>query len=215
MSKVNNEIAVQERKDFGKNASRRSRKAGMIPAVVYSKGGEARSISVDADSWKVLAGHHVHMVMLNDGAKKTAALVKEVQHNYLKNYVQHIDFLEVDVNADVTASVPIHAHGDCMGVNHGGLLEFELHELPVICHPDHLPEFIHAEVSKLDIGGQLHVKELVLPEGVRTEIDPEAVVAHVVRPKEEEAPAPAAAAAPAEPEAIKEKKPEAEAAAAK
>lgn len=213
MSKVNNEIAVQERKDFGKNASRRSRKAGMIPAVVYSKGAEARAIFVDADAWKVLAGHHVHMVMLNDGAKKSAALVKEVQYNHLKNYVQHIDFQEVDVNADVSAAVPVHAHGDCVGVSHGGLLEFELHELTVICHPDHLPEFISAEVSKLDLGGQLHVKDLVLPEGVRTNVDPEAVVAHVARPREEAA-APAAEA-PAEPEAIKEKKPEAAGAAAK
>lgn len=212
MSKVNNEIAVQERKDFGKNASRRSRKAGMIPAVVYSKGGEARAISVDADAWKVLAGHHVQMVMLNDGANKSAALVKEVQFNHLKNYVQHIDFLEVDLNADVTSAVPVHAHGDCAGVNHGGLLEFELHELPVICHPDHLPEMIKADVTKLDIGDQLHVKDLVLPEGVRTELDPETVVVHVVRPQEEAAEEPAAEAA-AEPEAIKEKKGEAEAAA--
>lgn len=210
MSKVNNEIAVQERKEFGKGASRRSRKAGMIPAVVYSKGKEARAIFVDADAWKVLAGHHVHMVMLNDGASKSAALVKEVQRNHLKNYVQHIDFLEVDVNADVTSAVPIHMHGDCVGVSHGGLLEFELHELTVVCHPGHLPEFISAEVGKLDIGGQLHVKDLVLPEGVRTNIDPETVVAHVVRPREEAA-APAAPAA--EPVALKEKKSEGEAAA--
>jgi len=212
MSKVNNEIAVQERKEFGKGASRRSRKAGMIPAVVYSKGGAARAIFVDVDAWKVLAGHHVHMVMLNDGAKQSAALVKEVQYNHLKNYVQHIDFQEVDVNVDVTSAVPIHTHGDCVGVSHGGLLEFELHELTVICHPDHLPEFISAEVAKLDIGGLLHVKDLVLPEGVRTEIDPETVVVHVVHPKEEAEPAPVAEV-PAQPEAIKEKKPEAAAAA--
>lgn len=210
MSKVNNEIAVQERKEFGKCASRRSRKAGVIPAVVYSKGGEARAITLDADAWKVLAGHHVQMVTLVDGGKKSAALVKEVQFNHLKNYVQHIDFLEVDLNADVTAEVPVHTHGDCAGVNHGGVLELELHELEVICHADHLPEAIVAEVSKLDVGDRLHVKDLVLPEGVRTNVDPETVVVHIVRPKEE---AEAPAAAPAEPEAIKEKKPEAAAAA--
>ena len=208
MSKVNNEIAVQDRKEFGKCASRRSRKSGMIPAVIYSKGKEAKAIMVDADAWKVLAGHHVQMVTLVDGANKTAALVKEVQFNHLKNYVQHIDFLEVDLNADVTALVPVHAHGDCLGVSRGGILEFELHEIEVVCHPDHLPEFIAAEVTSLDVGDSLHVKDLALPEGVRTDLDPEAVVAHVVRPKEEaEAPAEAAA----EPEAIKEKKPEAEA----
>ena len=208
MSKVNNEIAVQDRKEFGKCASRRSRKSGMIPAVIYSKGKEAKAIRVDADAWKVLAGHHVQMVTLVDGANKTAALVKEVQFNHLKNYVQHIDFLEVDLNADVTALVPVHAHGDCLGVSRGGILEFELHEIEVVCHPDHLPEFIAAEVTSLDVGDSLHVKDLAMPEGVRTDLDPEAVVAHVVRPKEEaEAPAEAAA----EPEAIKEKKPEAEA----
>ena len=163
---------------------------------------------VDADAGKVLAGHHVQMVTLVDGANKTAALVKEVQFNHLKNYVQHIDFLEVDLNADVTALVPVHAHGDCLGVSRGGILEFELHEIEVVCHPDHLPEFIAAEVTSLDVGDSLHVKDLAMPEGVRTDLDPEAVVAHVVRPKEEaEAPAEAAA----EPEAIKEKKPEAEA----
>lgn len=208
MSKVNNEIAVQDRKEFGKCASRRSRKSGMIPAVIYSKGKEAKAIMVDADAWKVLAGHHVQMVTLVDGANKTAALVKEVQFNHLKNYVQHIDFLEVDLNADVTALAPVHAHGDCLGVSRGGILEFELHEIEVVCHPDHLPEFIAAEVTSLDVGDSLHVKDLAMPEGVRTDLDPEAVVAHVVRPKEEaEAPAEAAA----EPEAIKEKKPEAEA----
>ena len=208
MSKVNNEIAVQDRKEFGKCASRRSRKSGMIPAVIYSKGKEAKAIMVDADAWKVLAGHHVQMVTRVDGANKTAALVKEVQFNHLKNYVQHIDFLEVDLNADVTALVPVHAHGDCLGVSRGGILEFELHEIEVVCHPDHLPEFIAAEVTSLDVGDSLHVKDLAMPEGVRTDLDPEAVVAHVVRPKEEaEAPAEAAA----EPEAIKEKKPEAEA----
>ena len=208
MSNVSNEIAVQDRKEFGKCASRRSRKSGMIPAVIYSKGKEAKAIMVDADAWKVLAGHHVQMVTLVDGANKTAALVKEVQFNHLKNYVQHIDFLEVDLNADVTALVPVHAHGDCLGVSRGGILEFELHEIEVVCHPDHLPEFIAAEVTSLDVGDSLHVKDLAMPEGVRTDLDPEAVVAHVVRPKEEaEAPAEAAA----EPEAIKEKKPEAEA----
>ncbi|MBS1368562.1 MAG: 50S ribosomal protein L25 [Lentisphaeria bacterium] len=207
MSKVNNEIAVQDRKDFGKCASRRSRKAGMIPAVVYSKGKEAKPVMVDADAWKVLAGHHVQMVTLVDGADKSTALVKEVQFNHLKNYVQHIDFQEVDMNADLTAMVPVHAHGDCLGVNRGGILELELHELEVICHPDHLPESIAAEVSSLDIGDRLHVKDLVMPEGVRTNVDPEAVVAHVVRPKEEAA----AAEASAEPEAIKEKKADAEA----
>lgn len=208
MSKVNNEIAVQPRKEFGTCASRRARRAGLIPAVVYSKGKAAKPVMVDADAWKVLAGHHVQMVTLLDGEERSSALVKEVQFNHLKNYVQHIDFQEVDANADLTVQIPVHAHGECIGVNHGGILEIDLHELEVICHPDRLPASIAAEVTALDIGDQLHVKDLVLPEGVRTEVDPETVVAHVIRPKEEEE-APAEETV-TEPEAIKEKKPEAE-----
>ena len=67
-----------------------------------------------------------------------------------------------------------------------GILEQELHELEVTCRPDHLPEAIRVDVSALAIGDSLHVKDLVLPEGVRTAEDPETTVFHVVRPKEEE-----------------------------
>lgn len=203
MSKVNNEIAVESRKEFGKGASRRSRKDGRIPAVVYSKGGAAVAVTLDADAWKVLAGHHVHMVTLVEGGSRKTALVKEIQFNHLKNYVQHIDFLEVDVNADVTAKVAVHTHGDCVGVSHGGMVDINIHELEVVCHADKLPEFIVVEIASLDVGAQLHVKDLVLPEGVRCALDPETVVLHIARPKGEAA---VAAEAPAEPVAIKEKK---------
>ncbi len=206
MSKVSNEIAVCERKDFGKNASRRARRAGQIPASVYSKGQQGRALLLSADAWKVLAGHGVHMVTLVDGDVRTPALVKEVQYNYLKNYVQHIDFQEVDLNAEITSMVPIHAHGESVGAAHGGILEQELHELEVICRPADLPEVIRVEVSELDFGGHVLVKDIVLPEGVRTDVDGETIVFHVVRPKEEaEAPAEAEAT---EPEAINEKKAE-------
>ncbi len=203
MSKVCNEIAVQERNEFGNNASRRARKAGMIPAVMYSKGKPSKALTVDADAWKVLSGHGVHMVTLVEGEVKTLALVKEVQHNYLKNYVLHIDFQEVNANENIVAMVPVHAAGEAVGVAHGGILEQELHELEVICHPGDLPEMIRVDVSKLDMGGQLHVADIELPAGVKAHVSPETAVFHVVHPRAEEA---APAAAPAEPEAIKEKK---------
>ena len=205
MSNVSNEIAVQERKDFGKNASRRARKGGQIPASVYSKGKESKSFLVDADAWKVLTGHHgSHMVTLKNGDAEIHALIKEVQFNYLKNYVYHIDFQEVDMDKEIVAAVPVHAHGESVGAAHGGILEQELHELEVICRPADLPEAVTADVTKLDKGEHLCVKDLVLPQGVRTEVDGETIVFHVGLPKEEaEAPA---EEAPAEPEAIKEKK---------
>ena len=145
-------------------------------------------------------------ILKANGAAKIPALVKEIQFNYLKNYVLHVDFQEVDMNEEITDFVPIHAHGESVGAAHGGILEQELHELEVTCRPDHLPEAIRVDVSALAIGDSLHVKDLVLPEGVRVDIDPETTVFHVVRPKEEEVAEPAAEAT--EPEAINEKKAE-------
>lgn len=96
MSKETHKIAVQARTGFGDNASRRLRKAGMIPAIVYSKGIEPKAIQVSADEWKVVSASNPSIVTLVDGDKETPALVREVQFNYLKNYVVHIDFQQVD-----------------------------------------------------------------------------------------------------------------------
>ncbi len=212
MSKEKHQIAVKARETFGKNAARRSRKAGIVPAVVYSKKSGARAIELSADEWAVLSGHHVQMLTLVEDGRETLALVKEVQYNHLKNYFVHIDFLEVDPDADIVSMVPIHAHGDCIGAAHGGVLEQELHEIEVICHPDKLPDFIAADVSNLEVGNTLHVSDLALPDGVRTKMDGEHTVFSVTVPHEETAAA--AEEGAAEPEAIKEKKdkaPEAEA----
>ncbi|MDD3886109.1 MAG: 50S ribosomal protein L25 [Victivallaceae bacterium] len=198
------EIAFEKRNTFGDNASRRARKAGMIPAIVYSKGKESLAVSVNADKWKVVSAHAAHMVMLTCGDTKIPALVREVQHNYLKNYVLHIDFQEVDLNREIVDHVPLHIHGDAVGVAHGGIVEQELHTLEVVCRPIDLPEFIVADASKLDIGDRLTVAELVLPENVRTNVDGETVVCHVVVPREEPEAAPETEVT--EPEAIKEKK---------
>ena len=207
MSKETIRIAVEERKDFGKNASRRARRAGLIPAAVYSKGKETQTFLVNADEWKVFSVHHAaHMVTLVNGSAEIPALIKEVQFNHLKNYVQHIDFQQVDLNQDIVATVAIHAIGEAPGAAHGGILEQELHELEVSCHPADLPEMLTVDVGKLEIGDALHVSDLVLPAGVKCETDPETVVFHVARPQiEEEAPA-AEAAEAAEPEAANEKK---------
>lgn len=208
MSKETIKIAVQERKDFGKNASRRARRAGMIPAAVYSKGKETQAFLVNADEWQAFSANHAsHMVTLAHGSVDIPALVKEVQFNYLKNYVLHIDFQEVNLNEDIVSSVAIHAHGEAVGAAHGGILEQELHELEVICHPADLPEMLHVDVSKLEIGQSLHVSDIVLPAGVKCEMDPETVVFHVARPQLEEEPS-AATEEVTEPEVIKEKKAE-------
>ncbi len=212
MSKAENVIAAQPRNEFGDNASRRLRKAGFIPAVIYGRGKESRSIQLKTEEWQVASARGTNLYTFVLEGKEIPALVKEVQFNHLKNYVYHVDFLAVDMNAEITANVVLHAFGECYGSSHGGVLEQELHELPVTCRPDALPDVIRVDVTNLQVGEALTIGQLVLPEGVRVHgLDADEIVFHVIRPVEEtEEPADAEAEA-TEPEAINEQKTEARA----
>lgn len=212
MSNAKHVIAIEPRSEFGNNASRRLRRASRIPAVVYSKGKEARSISVSADEWKTIAGHGVNMISLSENGKETPVLIKEVQINYLKDYVVHIDFQEVDLTAEIEVNVPLHAINLADAQLHGGILEQAVHDLAITCRPDCLPEIIKVDVSKIEQA--ITAADLVLPEGVKAAVPADTVIFTVVFPEEAEPEAPAEETeAAAEPEAINEKKTEARAAA--
>ena len=209
MNKATHVIAAQPRNEFGDNASRRLRKAGFIPANICARGQVSTAITLKAEEWQVVSAHASHMVTIELEGKSIPALVKEVQFNHLKNYVVHVDFLAVDLTADIKSTVALHPFGESYGATHGGLMEQELHELPVICRPSDLPEFIKVDVTELKVGDTLTVGQIVMPADVKADIDPETVVFHVIMPREE--PEPEAAEA-AQPEAINEKKVEARAA---
>jgi len=109
--------------------------------------------------------------------------------------------------------VPLHAHGECYGAAHGGILEQDLHELPVLCRPKDLPDGIRVDVTELKIGDGLTVAQLTLPAGVKADIAADTLVFHVVRPQEEVVEETTSEEGEAtEPEAINEKKTEARAA---
>ena len=214
MSKAENVIAAQPRNEFGDNASRRLRKSGYIPAVIYGRGKEPRAVQLKAEEWQVASAKGASLYTVELEGKEIPALVKEVQFNHLKNYVYHVDFQAVDMNAEIHASVPLHAFGECYGAAHGGVLEQEIHELPVTCRPDALPDLIKVDVTELQVGDALTVGQLQLPAGVKVHgLEADEIVFHVVRPTEEAEPEAAAeGAAAAEPEAINEQKTEARAA---
>ena len=210
MSKAENVIAAQPRSEFGDNASRRLRKSGFIPAVIYSRGKESVAVMLKAEEWQVAYAKKASLYTIALEGKEIPAIVKEVQFNHLKNYVYHVDFMAVDMTAEVHASVKLHAFGDCYGASHGGVLEQEVHELPVSCTPDALPDQIKVDVTNLKVGDVLTVADLVLPAGVKVRgLDAAEIVFHVVLPTEDNGSDEAGAA---EPEAINEKKAEARAA---
>ncbi len=187
-SKTNYELAVELRSELGTGAARRARKAGKIPAVMYSRGAETTPLFIDAREWDALAKHDFNLLTLHQGKKKTAAVVKEIQRNYLKSYVVHVDFQEVKMDEKITASIPVRAaHDEAAGVSKGGLLEQGIHEIEVNCLPGSLPEHLEVDISALEIGDALHAGELVLPKDVELITDPKLVVFQIVKAVMEQA----------------------------
>lgn len=206
MAKVKHVLNVQARIPGGTGAARRLRGTGLIPAVIYGKGKETQSVSVNAAEWGMLARYELNVISLIQDGKETMVLLKEVQHNAIKNCTSHIDFQAIDMNQKITAHVAIHAgHTAPIGESAGGQLSQMLHEIEVSALPQDMPEVIEVDVSGLNVGEELRVGDIVMPEGV-TAVTDHALVAFgvVVESAEEEASADGEAAT--EPEVIAEKK---------
>ena len=194
------DITVSPRTAVGTGAVNRLRKEGIIPGVVYGKGREKVNVQLDRKSFsKVLQNSSSDNILVNlsiDGAAQLA-LVQEVQHDYIKSTVTHVDFHAINADEEIHAAAPIHLTGEPAGAKFGGLLELHLHSLEVRCLPKHLPEKLTADVSHLNVGDALHVSDLKLPEGVRVKLDGAIVVAAVSQPRVEESTPSAAPAADA------------------
>ncbi len=211
MAKQKHVLNVVTRTDLGKGAMKRLRAAGNVPAVIYGHGAPAKTLYFSAADWEVLQKFELNLLSLKEGDNEMLALIKEVQNDFIRGKVKHVDFLEVNRDEKIRASVAVHpGHEAPAGASQGGMLEQDIHELEVECLPDALPEFLEVNVAGLGLDAALHVSEIPLPEGVRILNDPELVVFHVVDPstivEEEPEAAPAAEGeAAAEPEVIGEK----------
>lgn len=188
------------RNAIGNRHGVRMRKAGRIPAVIYGKKHANKNLEVDAKTFNLLlaksASDNILVNLTIQGeAEKSLALVQEVQHDYLKGGILHIDFHAVAADEDIHANVPIILSGVETAEKKGGKLEFVIHELEVHCLPKDLPESFSVEVGQLEINDSIHVRDLKLPAGVSTKIHGELVVAVLKEPKVVEEAAPAAAAA--------------------
>ena len=217
MAKVKHVLNVQARTAGGTGDARRLRKTGLIPAIVYGKGVEPKCISVDATEWQLLSRNELNILSLVEDGKETLVLLKEVQHDPIRNRTRHLDFQAIRMDQKIKAHVAVRpGHALPVGASAGGLLEQNLHEIEVESLPQDLPEEIIVDVSGMNLGDMIHVGDIQMPEGVTavthadivvfTEVDESAAEA------EEEA-APAEGEEAAEPEVIAEKKTEERAAA--
>jgi large subunit ribosomal protein L25 len=204
-------IKAEPRSEIGRSAARKLKARGVIPAVVYGGKEKPQPLQVSARDVDVMlshaAGENILVELEIDGQTRTA-LVQEVQHAPVGSNVLHIDFHAVSMDETLEAEVPLEPIGVPNGVkNFGGLLEQSLRSLSVECLPGDLPDRITVDVSGLNIGDAIHVRDIPMPNGVVAKDQPDLTVFSVVAPVVEEEPAAAAAATAAAPEVITEKKP--------
>lgn len=203
-------ILAKIRSGSGSKAAKKIRKTGNVPGVVYGHKENPVSITTNHDEIFKAVKHGVRLVDLETDGKVEKALIRDIQWDYLGNDVIHVDFSRVSADEKIHITVPVEMRGTAPGVLAGGVLDFPMHKVHIECLALNIPDSIRVNVAELQIGGVIHVRELVLPEGVRVLDDADAVVVHVMEKKAEVAAAPTDEAAANEPEIIKKPKPEAE-----
>ncbi len=215
------ELTVTPREGVGKSVSRRLRRSGKTPGILYG-GPSPVNIAVDPrEVFRIIHGHEGSTQLLRvtfEGSKDSRMVIlRDLQLDPVSENLIHVDLQEVNMDKPIQVTVALHHVGEAIGVRDTqGILEMVLREIQVSCLPGNIPEDIKADVSNLAIGDVLTVGELVVPEGVRVLTDKAQAVATVAPPAAEEVVAPVAAvvgavaAAPAEPEVLTERKPKEE-----
>src|SRR3954454_6738620 len=188
-------LNVSPREVFGTRATKRLRRDGLVPGVVYGQGGEARAFQVPARELRtVLAEGQTLLDLELDGSKAVPVVIKEQQHHPVRGDVLHLDFLEVRLDEAILAEVAIELEGadNAPGVREGGVLEHVTREITVEALPTEIPEQITVDVSEMDINDTINLASVAIPSGVKLMADePEEItIATLSPPRVEEEPEP-------------------------
>jgi large subunit ribosomal protein L25 len=186
-------LKVQPREIFGTRATRRLRREGLVPGVVYGHGGEARPFQVSDRDLRTLLGEGQTLIDLEiDGSKSVPVVIKEQQQHPVRGNVLHMDCLEVRLDEAIQSEVPIELEGtdQAPGVKEGGVLEHVTREITVEALPTEIPEQLTVDVSEMEINDTLQLTVLTPPAGVKFVVDdPEEVtIATLSPPRIEEEP---------------------------
>jgi large subunit ribosomal protein L25 len=208
-------IKAEGRTPDRKGGARRVRREGRIPAILYGPGEEPKALSLDRKEMDILFRKHggasiiLELDIAGAGNGKDKALVKEVQRDVVTGQVLHLDLLHISATRKITVDVPLEIVGEAVGAIAGGVLEVITRDVQVECLPVDIPDKVDVDVSALEIGDSIKVRDLAIP---NTEIlnDPDAALLTIVPPtvyeevKEE-------VAEEEEPELVSKEKEEAEA----
>ena len=205
--KTSFELVAEFRETQGKGASRRLRRDGKVPAILYGGHSDARALTLSHQKLAImLENERFYSTILNlrVGDQTQAAILKDVQRHPFKNAIVHIDFQRVEDNEKIRIRIPLHFKGEAVapGVkSQGGIVSHMRTDVEVACLPKDLPEFIEVDTSGLGLNESIHLSQLKLSEGVAlvelAKEDAAVVAIHSPRAEEPEPTAAAAAGAPA------------------
>ncbi|HHH36869.1 MAG TPA: 50S ribosomal protein L25/general stress protein Ctc [Gammaproteobacteria bacterium] len=170
--KVSFELNAEVRNDLGKGASRRLRRSGKLPAILYGAGKDPLPLQMDHDAVMHKLEHEAfysHILTVKVGGEEVKAVLKDLQRHPYKPAVLHMDLQRIDEEEKLRMHVPLHFVGEDVapGVKQsGGVISHLVTEVEVTCLPRHLPEYIEVDVSGLGVNESLHLSDLALPEGV-------------------------------------------------
>jgi large subunit ribosomal protein L25 len=187
------------------------RASGRIPAIIYGHKQTPVPISLTRDAVWEMIKRSTHLAEISLGGTTETVLVRDVQWDHLGKEIIHLDFARVSAEESIETEVRLDVRGTAPGVAEGGVLEQPVHSVTVTCRANAIPDSIRIDVSGLHLGESIHVRELVLPEGVVVNDDAELLVVHVVARAAAAEPAPAAEGeTPTQPEVIKPERKEKE-----
>ena len=166
------EVVAQPRDALGTGASRRLRREGRVPGVLYGGGRDAVAISMEENRISRQFANEAfaaHVLTVKSGGEESQAVLKSVQRDPVTNRLSHMDFQRISAQSELHMNVPLHFMNEeiCKGKKSGGIITHLLVEVEVGCLPKDLPEYLEVDMAERDVGEAVHLSELVLPEGVR------------------------------------------------
>lgn len=190
-------LNVAPRAGSGRGASRRDRQSGRVPAIVYGKIHEPKSVTVDAPELtrllKGIAGSAAIIELKETGAEPRLSIIQEIQRDAMTDRILHVDLHEVGANEELEVEVTVHPIGDCVGVRvDNGILETVSHRIRIRCLPKDLPAFIEVDVTELHVNESIHLSQLPVIKGVKYIGDPNQPIVACVEPVIEAEPTPTA-----------------------
>lgn len=177
-----NLLRASVRKSLGKRDTRRLRKDGLIPAVLYGHGLQNINLSVSAHELEAAIRHGTKLVDLQ-GDVSESALIKEIQWDAFGTRVLHVDFARVSAEEAVDVIVGVELVGDAPGTKEGGIIKQATHELQIRCPAGAIPDKFEVKINALRLGGAILAREIELPAGATLLSDPEALIASCEQPR--------------------------------